>query len=109
MADGSGEFGGGGSVKWAIDVEDGDTPTIATKPTPRGYKVNSVDKHGSEGQYFEVAIEQPAGGVQMRVEGSRILLYLPIIQQTAPQIKVRWALKNLPSGIAPLTSGGTGS
>ncbi|HEY7185926.1 MAG TPA: hypothetical protein VH436_05225 [Vicinamibacterales bacterium] len=102
MADGNGTYGGGGSVKWAVEVEDGDVPAITTKPNPRGYKINSTDKHGSVGSFFEVIIEEPAGGVKMRTEGNRIYLYLPIQSQPAPQITVHWALEALPAGVTSL-------
>src|SRR5262245_50987767 len=101
MADGNGGFGGGGSVNWSVEVEDGETPEI-TSSGERKYKVKSHDKHGSVGSYFEVIIEEPAGGIVMRTEGNRVHLYLPIVNQQQPQITVHWALERLPPNVTPL-------
>jgi len=104
MADGNGGFGGGGSVQWSVDVNDGDVPSITSKPfKPRGYTVSSKDNHENVGSFFEVTIEIPASGLWYTIEAGKAKLYLEIINQQDPQVNVHWALQNKPGGLKPLT------
>lgn len=87
------EFGGGGSVKWEVDVDEGNVPNVNQKPggNPKRYKVNSLDREGTNdtGRYFLVTIDNPNG---IRVTGNSVTLRVPITNASSPQVRIEWAL-----------------
>ena len=91
---GYGEYGGGGSVQWEIDVDDGNLPSVNEKPggNPRKYKVKSIDRKGTDdsGRFFVVTLENPTG---IEVKGSTVKFKVPIVNAAGgkPQVKVEWA------------------
>lgn len=92
---GYGEYGGGGSIKWEIDVDEGNLPSINEKPggNPRKYKVNSVDRKGIDdaGRFFLVTLENPTG---IEVKGTTLKFKVPIVNNNSkPQVKVEWVFE----------------
>ena len=112
-AENGGSFGGGGSVRWKIDVEDADTPDLVKTDRERrgrAYRVDSVDGHGGVGEFFEVTIlVPPDGDLRYRVDGGRVQLYLRIGKagDPYPQIRVGWALpeQDVPADARPFPLG----
>ena len=95
-----GQFGGGGSVTWEIDVDDGDIPQTTPKNgKPRGYNVKALDKHGKPDtdkskDYFEIKLDPGAGGsITMKSVGKTVYLYVQIDPKNRDQLKVTWSLK----------------
>jgi hypothetical protein len=101
MADGQGTFGGGGSVKWHVTVDDGDVPQIKRKNgNERAYNVWGVDKHNKKegdttADFFVLHVQPPAGGTVKIVPQSNggATVYVAIDRDNAEQIKVEWAVK----------------
>ena len=101
MADGQGTFGGGGSVKWHVSVDDGDVPQIKRKDgDERAYNVWGVDKHKKKdgdtaADFFVLHVQPPSGGrVKIVAESNgSATIYVGIDPKNAEQIKVEWALK----------------
>lgn len=99
MADGQGMFGGGGSVHWQIDVNDGDVPEIKGKGKPRAYVISGVDKHGKNSDptpdYFVISIQPPKAGGAVRVvpDGRGVVVYVAVDPERTSQMLVEWAFK----------------
>ena len=116
MADGQGTFGGGGSVHFSIDVNDGEAPEVTSKGGQRAYLIRGVDKHrksGSDPDYFFLNIQPPPGGTIRAVpDGNGIRLYVQVDEKQPNQMRVEWAFKEaeVPAGtvdvVAVLKSGG---
>lgn len=106
--DGYGNFGGGGSVQWEIDVNDGNAATPTPKPggNPRKYKVKGVDREDVDdtNRYFKVTIENRTS-VLMGFEGDDLILAIPIRKNSARQVQVQWVYERaqLPGGLRSVT------
>lgn len=103
--DGFSEVGGGGSVKWKVEVNDGNVVQTKSKPIARGVPwgyvatdTDDVQRRDLTGRYFKVAIRGP---IQWRRQGTGAVLYIPI-QNNPRQIKVSWAHDSLPRGVTAL-------
>jgi hypothetical protein len=88
--DGQGEFSGGASVNWLIDVDNGDLPL--TQPKEPGnnkrYKVTRIDrppKEDPKDRYFFVTVD---GAKCIGVKGSKVVLKVPATK--GPDITVQW-------------------
>ena len=115
--DGMSEVGGGGSVGWKVQVNNGNIPETKLRkghykkppiPIPWGYEVQDTDDVDVRGKFFHVQIQEPGNGTIMwtRQDGA-IHLYLPIVNQPTAegqprQIRVMWAVDQLPPGLKPL-------
>jgi hypothetical protein len=107
--DGFSEVGGGGSVAWKVDVNDGNlvktTPKPPGKRSPWGYIVEDSDdvrQKPLDDKYFHIQILQPANGAtfgyRYNPETRAFDIYLPIRnRRPAPgmprQIRVMWAVR----------------
>jgi hypothetical protein len=93
--DGYSEIGGGGSVNWKVEVNDGNVVETRAKDiapgVPWGYVASDTDDVGNrnlDGRYFKVAIRGP---IQWRRQGKQgAVLYIPITDDPR-QIRVSWA------------------
>ena len=106
--DGFSEVGGGGSVRWKVDVNDGNV--VQTRPkrvqpdVPWGYVATDTDDVGRqdlEGRYFKVALRGP---IRWRPNGNGAVFYIPI-EDNPRQIRVSWAHEQLPAGLRDLLPG----
>lgn len=92
--DGYGEFGGGGSVKWEIDVNDGDLPSTNPKDpkNTRKYKTTAKDRNGVDdsGNYLLVEITNPES---VKVQGNVLTYAVRISKSEQAQVRVKWAYK----------------
>jgi hypothetical protein len=89
--DGSGEFGGGGSIEWSIDVNDGSIPAVTPKPNnPKGYRQQGKDREGisDDGRFFVIRIKP--GNIRLGKNGD-IFVAVQIQKNTPGQIKVEWS------------------
>ena len=90
--DGSGQFGGGGSIEWEVSVNDGSIPATSLKPSnPKGYTQKAKDREGvsENGRYFVIRIK-PTTGIQLGNNGD-ILVAVPIRPNSPGQISVEWS------------------
>ena len=90
---GYGEYGGGGSVKWKIDVDD---------ETKRGEKrVSAVGRDAKKTTNFRVSLEYPTMAAAKRdlerlkkdgltVKGNKIIFEVPVQPSNEDQIRVEW-------------------
>jgi len=103
--DGFSEVGGGGSVNWKVDVNDGNLVQTKRKGETWGYTVSDKDDVGDrplKNEYFKIAIKQPEGAqIQWKRANGGVVLYLPITDDPK-QIRVSWAHERLPMGLAAL-------
>jgi hypothetical protein len=90
--DGYGEFGGGGSVHWEIDVNDGDLPATNPKDpeNTRKYKTSAKDRKGIDdsANYILVEIRNPE---LVKVAGDVVTYAVRISKNKEVQVKVKWA------------------
>lgn len=105
MADGYGEFGGGGSVRWKIDVSDAEARHERKQNEARGYVQSGVDKYRKDDtrvDFFQIAIKRPVAPHEIRAhiaDDGRLVLYIPIEPHNEDQIKISWAYAD-PEGAA---------
>ena len=90
---GYGEYGGGGSVKWKIDVDD---------ETKRGEKrVSAFGRDAKKTTNFRVSLEYPTMAAAKRdlerlkkdgltVRGNKIIFEVPVQPLNEDQIRVEW-------------------
>jgi hypothetical protein len=103
MADGQGTYGGGGSVHWSVDVEDGDVPSVLPKGSnkPRAYTVKGVDKYNKgndpeadKARFFVVGITpKPGTDVKVFKSNGTTFLAFEIDANNEQQMTVAWAFK----------------
>lgn|SRR5688572_8159337 len=94
--DGFSEVGGGGSVNWKVDVNDGNLVETKRKgPDSWGYTVkdrDDVDDRDLSHEFFKITIKQPeTGQIRWKRVSGGVVLYLPI-EEDPRQIRVSWAV-----------------
>jgi len=122
MANGDGfsEVGGGGSVGWQVDVNDGNLPVTTQKPQTKkirwGYSIVDTDDVSDadlDGRFFLVRILNPDDGVPVSYRYNKKLncwdIYVAIEDRPPEkekakqrQIRVSWAHHDVPGGLKPL-------
>jgi hypothetical protein len=125
MANGDGfsEVGGGGSVVWQVDVNDGNLPVTTIKPKSKkvrwGYAISDSDDVKDadlDGKFFLIRILNPRKG-RVSVRYNRKLntwdVYVPIEARHPKreptrqrQIRVSWAHHDVPRDVEPLEGPG---
>jgi len=92
---GYGEYGGGGSIAWKVDVEDKDKPP-KKRAIASGYDPKTATK-------FTVFLEYPSSAAaqadlarlapvpgDMKVQGTKIVFDVPVQQDNEDQIRIEW-------------------
>lgn len=92
---GYGEYGGGGSIAWKVDVEDKDKPP-KKRASASGYDPKVATK-------FTVFLEYPSRAEaeadlkrlapvagEMSVQGTKIVFDVPVQQDNEDQIRIEW-------------------
>lgn len=122
MANGDGfsEVGGGGSVVWQVDVNDGNLPVTTFKPQTKkvrwGYSIVDTDDVNDaelDGKFFLIRVLNPRKGVRVSYRYNKKLnswdIYVPIEDRHPKreptrqrQIRVSWAHDDVPGGVKPL-------
>ena len=101
--DGFSEVGGGGSVNWKVDVNDGNVVQTKRKGETWGYTVSDKDDVGEralDNEYFKITIKD-AEQIRWKTVKGGVALFLPITNDPR-QIRVSWAHNELPDGVTPL-------
>lgn len=92
MADeGYGQFGGGGSIEWEIDVQDGHSPSqYVSREDPRVYNLRGTDRHKQDdsGRYFLIQLDQEDIAYSSS-DGSTVLIAVRVRPKRG-QIRVKW-------------------
>ena len=117
MANGDGfsEVGGGGSVLYQVKVKNGNAPDVVPPDGgPQQRVAHGRDAYEAQGEetrqhYFEVRIKLPEDGrLRARIQAGALFIYLPIDKTFDPgpnqpkQVRVSWAVRNLPAGLSDL-------
>jgi hypothetical protein len=116
-----GEFGGDGSVKWDISVDNVREGSPISVPNGKGHRQSGIDEV-DEGQYFTISLEIPrnmndktslANALQAAAQtvssmpagsGIKVSLPLPIESDNPDQIQIDWnsrPLTTVPAGGKP--------
>jgi hypothetical protein len=89
---GYGEYGGGGSIAWTVDVDD-ESNSGKKRATASGYDPKNTDT-------FTVTLRYPNAGAadtdlgrlkgEIKVVGSEITFTVPVQAKNTKQIKIEW-------------------